>query len=210
MKINDNAVRHAQQLRASRMRARAQGRAAPLRNDDDLGDFFGDLLGNIPIIGGLFGGGGDKKDSGGASGPAPGMMGMPMPMGGGGGSGNVPSLEQIRAVVQDALAGNRDIVERMQLLGTGGEQQMQKASNAIAQSILPTLQQARGGVQVQRLQTQASSEHASLTKAADRARLETSRHQELLSRLGRIQASADALQSRVAVNPMVRNILNMR
>lgn len=212
MKISPAARKHAQKLRSKKKGPR--GKAIP--HDEELGDIFSDLLGGLPIIGGLFGGGqkapapGAPAPAGGAAGPAPGMMGLPMP----GGLG--ATIEQIRNVVQDALAGNRDIVERMQLQAAGGAERLQKATEAVTQAISPQLAQARGGVQVQRLQTQATSEHRGLQQRAERDRLSSSRHAELLAKLTEIARTATTLQTRlgggaaVITDPTTRAILNVR
>lgn len=231
-RISPEALRHAKRLRAG---AKKKGTHRDYV-DDELGDVFSDLLGGLPIIGGMFGGGkggggglpgglpdpmsllgglfgggggggapGAAAAAGGAMGPAPGMMGMPMPTPG-------PTLEQIRSVVQDALSGNRDIVERMQLQSAGGDARLAKATDAVTSAITPQLQAARGGTQAMRLQTQATSEHRGLTAAADRERLGTTRHADLVARLDRIAAAANNVQARLAgvVNPRTRAILNVR
>ncbi len=209
MKITPAALRHAQKVRAHVTR---NGRPRSSDVDEELGDIFGDLLGGLPLIGGLFGGGkaapaAPPPAAAAAMGPAPGMMGMPMPGGG-------PTLEQIRAIVQDALSGNRDIVERMALTQAGTGSSLAKATDAVTAAIAPQLAAARGGVQVQRLQTQASSEHRGLTAQADRERLGTARHAELVSRLDRIAAAANNVQNRLGGsplgNPHARAILNIR
>jgi hypothetical protein len=227
-KITPAAMKHAARLRAvAKKTPRAKRRNPDF--DEELGDTGSDIMGVIGgllggggganplggILGNLFGGGGDRKTpapAAGAAGPAPGVIGMPMPTNGFG-----ATLEQIRAVVQDALAGNRDIVERMGLAAAGGDARLKQAADAVTGAIAPQLAQARGGISVQRLQTQATSEHRGLMNQQAREQLSAQRHADLVARLDRIAAAAANVQAQLrggagaaaVTNPAMRAILNV-
>lgn len=196
-RINRKVLAHAQRMKHKRGNRKVAQEVDGVL-DDELGDFFGDLLGGIPLIGGLISG----ATGGGASkSPAPNSGTAPTS-----GSGGL-TLEGIRSIVQDALGGNRDIVERAQLGQAGIEQGLRKAGDTILGNIAPGLAQAHGAVQVQRLQSQATAEHNALNNRAARERLGSQRHAEIMAKLETIITKANAISS--GVTGPARAILNL-
>jgi len=218
-KVTNGAKNHAARLKAARMAAHLQKRRKKSRKYDleELGDDGGgggDFLSNIPIIGsllgGLFGGGGggggQKSADGGGGGGGP-MM-APSPGG--------PSLGDIRGVIQDALGVFGDRQDTKQSLQSTMAQQARGAVDAVSAALDPTLRAARGGTQVQRLQSQATSEHNVLQRSADRRRQMDDRDTRINQKLDRLAATVAAIQSRlggraaIVTDPVMRDILNVR
>lgn len=217
-KVTHGAVNHAARLKAARMAAHVQKTRKKSRKRDleELGDDAGgggggDLLSNIPIVGGLlsglFGGGGDQKSGGGGGGaqmaPAP--------------SGPNFGLQDIRGVIQDALGVFGDRQDTKDSLRTTMAQQARGAVDMVSAALDPTLRAARGGTQVQRLQSQATSEHNVLQRNADRRREMDTRDTRINQKLDRLAATVAAIQARIGgrgaaviTDPVMRDILNIR
>jgi hypothetical protein len=127
-------------------------------------------------------------------------------------------LQDIRGVVQDALGVFGDRQDTKSSLQSTMAQQARGAVDAVSQALDPTLRAARGGTQVQRLQSQATSEHNVLTRSADRRREMDDRDTRINAKLDRLVATVAAIQSRlggrggaaIVTDPVMRDILNVR
>ena len=219
-KVTSAARNHAVRLKAERMTARAMKKGKRRRKyDEELGE--GDFLSNIPIVGGLLsglfgggggGGGGDQKsaEGGGGGGGAPGMVMSPSP------SGPNFNLQDIRGVVQDALGVFGDRQDTKDSLRSSMASQARGAVDMVSAALDPTLRAARGGTQVQRLQSQATSEHNILQRSADRRREMDTRDARINQKLDRLVATVAAIQTRlggraaIVTDPVMRDILGVR
>jgi hypothetical protein len=212
-KVTHAARNHAARLKMERLKARAnKGKKRRRKYEEELGD---DALSSIPIIGsllgGLLGGGGGGDQKGADTGGGGAMMMGPSP------SGPNFSLGDIRGVIQDALGVFGDRQDTKQTLQQSMAQQARGAVDMVSAALDPTLRAARGGTQVQRLQTQATSEHNTLQRAADRRRVIDERDTRINQKLDRLVATVAAIQSRIGgsgaaviTDPMMRDILNVR
>jgi hypothetical protein len=97
------------------------------------------------------------------------------------------------------------------------QQQARGAVDAVSAALDPTLRAARGGTQVQRLQSQATSEHNILQRTADRRRQLDDRDTRINQKLDRLVATVAAIQARIGgrgaaviTDPVMRDILNVR
>jgi len=217
-KVTHAARNHALRLKSARLAAYAakkgNKKVRGYKREEELGD---DPLSQIPIIGGLLsgllgggggGGGGDQKsgDSGGG-----GAMAMAPAPGGGG-----ISLADVRGVVQDALAAFGGGLSNKDNLRQTMATQARGAVDAVSAALDPTLRQARGGTQVQRLQQQATSEHNVLQRNTARRQQEDDRDTRINQKLDRLVSTVAAIQSRlggrtaVVTDPMMQDILNVR
>lgn len=201
MKISQGAMRHAQKIAAARAAKKMKGRPRGKLRGEELGDGISDIPIIGPLLGGLFGGGG-----GGAKAATPGTT----ESAGSASMNPAPDLQSIRTVVQDALGlfaglNARDANQRAQ-----AQTQARTAVDSIFGALDPTLRQARGGTQVQRLQAQATSEHNTLQRQADRDRVSTERYTTLNQKLDTLITRARAMQTALAApSPMARAILNI-
>jgi hypothetical protein len=99
------------------------------------------------------------------------------------------SLEAVRSVVRDALADDQATHGHAALDEAGRERVTRLAASRIVQTLDPTARRVRGALYVQRLQKQASDEHARAKARADSERRSSSRHGELVTALARAERS---------------------
>jgi hypothetical protein len=198
---------------------RALARGAPLEglldDDDELGSVLGSLgriaggaAGTVvggPVgtaigsglggaVGDVLGGGGGSSSSGKPkpTPAAPAMVMSPSPEQTG------PSREEIRGIVQDALA--RSEAERLRTESVASEfrQTAREMVDQVRAALEPTARQTRGSIQEQRLQTQATQEHRAIQRRDAQERTQTERYNSTAALLGRILDSVGKVQQKLS------------
>lgn len=183
--------------------ARRLAKARRAFAQDELGSVVSDLL---PIAGTALGG-----PVGGAIGAALGGA-----MGGGSGSSSTatpaasppahraarhaspPSHEEVRSIVRDALGAQAATELRAQAQDRTTAQAARATSDTVTAALAPTVRRARGGVQVQRLQAQASAEHAAIMRREAREREARTRYDAQMALLNRVLTAVGKVQARLA------------
>jgi len=212
-RITKEARKHAER--------RARSRGAPLDglldDDDELGSTLGGigrLAGGIAgtVVGGPAGtaigsslggalgdtlGGGGKpastkpKPSGAAA--APTMVMSPSPEG-----PAAPTRDEIRGIVQDALASSRAEEARAEIARRDADEAMRTRMQQLQEALDTTARATRGSIQEQRLQTQATQEHRNIQRREARERQDADRYAQTQVLLSRILDSVGKVQQKLS------------
>jgi hypothetical protein len=213
-RITKEARKHAER--------RARSRGAPLDglldDDDELGSTLGGigrLAGGIAgtVVGGpagtaigsslggalgdTLGGGGGKpastkpKPSGAAAAPTMVMSSSPE-------GPAAPTRDEIRGIVQDALASSRAEEARAEIARRDADDAMRTRMQQLQEALDTTARATRGGISEQRLQTQATQEHRSIQRREARERLTDDRYTQTQVLLSRILDSVGKVQQKLS------------
>ncbi len=205
---------------AARLGRRAHDALDDVLDDgDELEGGIGDILGGIPLIGGLLGGGGGKPAADAAPpSAAPVDAGMAAAMtrpSGAGGATEVavhhatqiakrPTSGDLRNIVKDAIAAHAATTHAAALQTAAHARLADEHAQRVTDALTPRARATHGGIQEQRLQAQATAEHHAIMRRERLERETRGEHDRILAKLDTLLTQVAEVRRRLGGAELVR------